>query len=149
MKTQSENIETKFKELNKSNSSFKVPNGYFDKLEDEILLKVSKEPRHVEPKVVPFTSSNPYKWIGVLAVAASMIWAVFIFSGNEAPINTNISIVDIEMEYYEIDEYLLAENISEEELSEFSIAEDYLTEDELYNFIISENYSEFLITENL
>ncbi len=91
-----------------------------------------------------------------MAIAASIIWAAFVVftPEEEFPIedssSTYAEIEDLSIDdFYGLDDYVLAENISLAELEDISFDEEYLSEEEIYEYLLDENYTEFEILENL
>lgn len=136
----------------KSNSGMKAPKGYFESFEKEMLAKVRASDSEIVTPVVQINAkSRVYRVISLMAVAASLITAVFYFNSapNQEEGETIIALESDDLEYYDVDEYLLADNFTEEEIADMSFTEDYITNDEILDYVIDENYSEYIITENL
>ena len=136
-------------------SGMKVPDGYFEDFDAKILNRIHSEPLH-EVKSLPIkeaTSKGYYYRIGLsVAVAASLLWAVFTFiNTTEQEVNQNLIAevsFDEVLDYESIDDYLFAEQLSVSELESVSdFDNDYITSEEAYAYIIEENYSEYLLTE--
>lgn len=129
----------------------KIPDGYFQAFEAKIWTDIKAE----NSKIVELNhSSKRNPWINKVALAASLVIGFFVIATNSfQSSNTDISIlaesVVNEVEYYEIDDYLLAENFTMEELESISFTEEYVTSDEIMDYILEENYSEYTIIENL
>ena len=101
---------------------FKVPDGFFLNLEDEILGQIATEKKIIQsPKVWG-------KWSVALALVASIVWAVFYFQ----PSGTNNNCVSFACLY---------ENI------ELNDSELQALEDESYNGLFEEDDSEFFDME--
>tara|TARA_R110002050_G_scaffold109799_1_gene221375 strand:+ start:108707 stop:109168 length:462 start_codon:yes stop_codon:yes gene_type:complete len=144
--------ENSFLEGLKPTDGMKVPAGYFDRFENELKTKINASSTEVEVQEIrPRSKSSTLKMVSILAVAASVLSAVFYFNAsseipNEEP---KFSLQSDDLDYYDVDEYLLAENFTEEEMDAISFTDDYLTSDEIIDYILNENYSEYTITENL
>jgi hypothetical protein len=147
MKKETENKENSFLDAQKASSGMKVPKGYFENFEKEIHAKIQ-----TEVKVIPIKSGITLKqMVSVLAIAAAFLTAFFWINTNQE-ITVESSLLAeqmIEVDTYDIDDYLLAENFTVEELDEIDLVEDYITDEEIYNYILEEGYSEYILTENL
>ncbi len=128
-------------------TGMKVPEGYFDSLEHKILSKVHDE--KTERKIVPITR-KVYGVVAIFAVAASLIWgAFFFFSPKGVDTNLNNDVAEtLNWELYEeMDEYFLAENLTEADLENIEFENTYLSSEEILNYIEENHYSEYLISE--
>ena len=133
---------------------FSVPDGYFKSFEQQMLEKIKNLPAVEETTVVKPIEIQ--KIISVMAIAASIIWAAFVLftPEEEFPMEDTSSmyaeVEDLSIDdFYELDDYILAENISLAQLEDISFDEDYLSEEEIYEYLLDENYTEFEIIENL
>ena len=132
-------------------SGLKTPDGYFESFEKSILAQLKADEQ--ETKVIPITreSSTLKIWV-MLAVAASLIWAAFwVFNpSNESvePVNQMAEITVDDFDYYDMDDFLLAENITDTELENIDLYDDYLSADEIYEYMQNEDISEYILTEN-
>jgi hypothetical protein len=133
-------------------SGMKVPAGYFDDFEKEMLARIKEETKSEESLVIPIhKKSNTVRILTWLSVAASIMVAVFLYTNSTTKIDTEqqFSEETTDWDYYEVDEYLLAENFTEEELEAVSVSDEFLSDEEIYDYILQENYSEFTLSENL
>ena len=143
-----------FKGSEKPPKGLSVPEGYFENFEQKMLKKIKNLPTVEETAVVKPIGIQ--KIISVMAIAASIIWAAFVVftPEEEFPIedssSTYAEIEDLSIDdFYGLDDYVLAENISLAELEDISFDEEYLSEEEIYEYLLDENYTEFEILENL
>ncbi len=142
-----------FKGSSKTPKGFKIPEGYLDDFEKSMLAKISLE----EPEPIVVTAIKPIKIqkiISVLTIAACLIWAAFVWLSPEKEMKVNQrtyteGIIESYDDYYLIDEYVLAENLSMEELENMTFDEILVSEDEIYEYVLEMNYSEFVILENI
>ena len=149
----SDKYKNSFEEGAKPNSGMKVPDGYFESFEKSILAKIIEESIEVEKPVVLLNSNRNYtKVVSFLAVAAAIIWALMVFTApddNGVPTSDFAEVETTDWEVYEVDEYALAENFTLEEMNEISFEEDYISNQDIYEYLLEEDYSEFLLLENL
>ncbi len=143
-----------FQGSEKPPKGFSVPEGYFENFEQKMLEKIKDFPAVEETIVVKPIGIQ--KIISVMAIAASIIWAAFVLFTPEEEFPTKDSsstyaeVEDLSIDdFYGLDDYVLAENISLAELEDISFDEDYLSEEEIYEYLLDENYTEFEILENL
>lgn len=132
-------------------SGMKAPDGYFENFEKSILAQIKADAK--EAKVVPIKrESSTLKIWTMLAVAASLIWAAFwVFNPNENPVESSVQMAEItvdDIDYYEMDDYLLAENITETELENMDLDDEYISSEEIYEYMQNEDISEYILTEN-
>lgn len=133
----------------KAPKGFKMPDGYLEGFEKSIMARIQLE----EEKVV-IQPIRIEKIIAVLAVAASLIWAAFVLFIPEKEMGLQ-DLARIEYmeenheDYYAIDEYALAENLSMEDLENITFDEELISDDDIYEYVLEEGFSEFVILENL
>ncbi|MFT4753777.1 MAG: hypothetical protein ACI9GM_000023 [Salibacteraceae bacterium] len=133
-----------------SPAGMKVPAGYFQDFESSVFAKVELE--KTKSVVKSKTSANANQWFAQLAIAASFVIGLFVVATNigDQPISMDIAKASSEnIEYYEIDDFMLAENLTMEDLEDISFVEDYISSEQIMEYILDENYSEFTIIDNL
>ena len=133
---------------------FSVPDGYFENFEQKMLEKIKETPTLEKTPVLK--PMGIQKILSVMAIAASMIWAVFVFFTPEeklpaSSLNTNfVEVEELGMDdFYGVNDDVLAEHLSLAELAGISFDENYVSEEDIYEYVLAENYSEFEILENL
>ena len=136
-------------------SGMKAPDGYFENFDAKILNRIKLESKNeVRSLPVETTSkkSTGYRVGLSIAVAASLIWAIFAFFNSPSPEGQEDLIaqltLDEVLDFENVDDYFLAEGFSLIELDSLDdLSEDKLTSEDLYAYIIEENYSEYLLIE--
>ncbi|WP_406683107.1 hypothetical protein N1F78_10460 [Seonamhaeicola sp. MEBiC1930] len=125
--------ELKLKELTNS-SGFKAPNNYFDTLEDVIINNISKE---TEPKVIQLFSKK--RLIYFSGIAATILLLL--------TLNFNTK-TEEELDYQTVENYILDENISSYEIASL-LDENDLAEELFIENGIDEDVIEDYILNNL
>ncbi|WP_248723902.1 hypothetical protein [Seonamhaeicola sp. ML3] len=124
--------ELKLKDITKE-PGFKIPGTYFDTLEDTIVSKT----KHKETKVVKLFSKKVVLYASSIAAAILLLFNLSIFEKE-----------NIEPDYASLENYLLNEDISAYEIASFLEEED-LTEENFVEFNIDKDAVEDYIFENL
>ena len=134
-----------------SKNGFSMPKGYFDEFENSLRSKLDLPVKPSKETII-----KPIKIqtiIAYIAIAASIVWVgffMFIPEQNSYSPDEFIVLNETEsLEYIEVGEYMLAENMTMSELDEIYFEENYISEDNIYEYIVEEDFSEFIIMENL
>ncbi|RED46019.1 hypothetical protein [Seonamhaeicola aphaedonensis] len=130
-------ITNRFKLEERSNTTgFKTPEHYFDDLEDTILDKISREN---EPKVIKLFNKKTIVYASSIAAAVLLLISLTLF-------DSKITFDDLDNET--VENYLLYENIDSYEIASFLDEED-LKEENFVEFNIDEDAVEDYIFDNL
>lgn len=99
--------------------ALKTPDGYFDKLADEVLAKVEEQET---ASVVDLNKARPAKaYIWAMAAGIAVITGLFIIGSNDSDLSEENLLADMEVSIEEDVDYLL-------EIDEETIIETYLAE---------------------
>jgi hypothetical protein len=129
------------------NSGMRLPDGYWDEFEEQMLSKIQDDRNeNIVPSINRWT-----RVVSVITLAASLLWGGLFLFNNPSNIKDDVIAEKIteEIEFYELDEYAMVENLTNEELEDLYTDEEYITADEAYAYILDENYSEYILLENL
>ena len=123
-------------------SGFKTPDKYFGSLEDKILDKVK-----IEPKVITLFSKRNLLLAG--SIAAAILILLGIFFNNDDLSFDDLEITTIETYLYDedIDSYEIASMFTVEELSSDSFVESELSEDIIQDYLLENITIEDLLIE--
>lgn len=130
-------------------TGMKMPEGYLDRLNEDILSKIEAEEKN-NSKIQPIGKFT--RIMSVVAIAASLLWGgLFMFNNQVETPQVEIAEVTIDevADYYEWDEYAMAESLTDTEIENLYLEEEYISADEAYDYILDENYSEYTLLENL
>lgn len=129
------------------NHGMKLPDGYLEGFEKQMKSKIHEEQNE---NIVPITS-NWTRIVSVITIAAALLWGGLFLFNNPTNIKDDVIAENIneEVEFYELDEYAVIENLTNEELDDLYLDDIYITVDEAYEYILDENYSEYVLLENL
>mgnify|MGYP006883379717 CR=1 FL=1 len=130
-------------------TGMKMPEGYLGRLNEDILSKIEAEEKN-NSKIQPIGKFT--RIMSVVAIAASLLWGgLFMFNNQVETPQVEIAEVTIDevADYYEWDEYAMAESLTDTEIENLYLEEEYISADEAYDYILDENYSEYTLLENL
>lgn len=130
-------------------SGMKMPDGYLDHLDIEIQSKIKSE-KESNKKIQPIGKFT--RVMSVIAIAASLLWGgLFMYNNQTETPRAEIAemTVDDVADFYELDEYAMAESLTDTEIENLYIDDEYISADEAYAYILDENYSEYTLLENL
>jgi hypothetical protein len=135
-----------------SPKGMKVPEGYFQDFESKMLARVHSELIENKEVISIRSVTNLNSWMMKAAIAASLVVGLFVLTTQPTieMANTELAMEASEdLDFYEFDEYMLADNFSMEDLEDISFSEEFVSSDEIMDYILNENYSEYTIIENL
>lgn len=123
-------------------SGFKTPDKYFDSLEDKILDKVKNE-----PKVISLFSKRNLLYASSIAAAIVILFGIFL--KNDDLSFDDLEITSIENYLYDedFDSYEIASMFTVEELSSASFVESELSEDIIQDYLLENVSIEDLLIE--
>lgn len=136
-------------------SGMKVPDGYFKNFDKMILERIESESKNEKSAIqVPHkVGNNTVYRIGLsIAVAASLVWAMFTFLNTPTLVEQQDLVAEITLdevlEYEDLNDYFFAEGFTLTELDSLAGSNgNNLTSEDLYAYIVEENYSEYLLIE--
>jgi len=119
---------------------FSIPDGYFEKVEAQVLEKIVKK----QPKVVSILQNRMLKYAASIAAMALLIFTVYQIQNNTAVQPTIVS-AENESDFFDI--YELEEMLTTETLDNFTI-ENNLSDDAIYEYLSYHSDITALVYEN-
>lgn len=125
-------------ELNKKESGFNIPSGYFDQLQDTVVQKIT---RTNEKGILTNWYRQHYKWISI-AASIILLWSVFVLRTSTSNTFQTLNITEIDDEtlinfiaLQEADIHDLSDEIDESSFPEINLINDDLDEESVNELI--------------